>query len=388
MDFADSPREAEFRRELRAWIDAQRPFPPVPADDDERVEYLSDWQRRLYDAGWVAVSFPEHDGGRGLPAVYEAIVLDELGAAGAPPVWHYGYVTRVIQMYGSVQQRRRFLAPAFRGEERWCQGFSEPGAGSDLSAISTRARLEGDHYVVSGQKVWTSEAHWAKWCLLLARSEADRRRHDSLSCFIVPVDSPGLTVRPFRQITGSLEFAELFFDEVRIPVSMRIGDAGSGWRIAMSTVAFERGPADVGFIADFRRVLTHLEREVGEGRLRATPELLSRLVWAGIEVEALRLHVLSTLSRRARGVGAEDEMSIDKVLMTRADQTLAHVAIDLTGAGALTGQHPAILHQYMWSRAASVYGGSTQIQRDIIATRLLGLPRSNPRPPEAVQVAD
>jgi alkylation response protein AidB-like acyl-CoA dehydrogenase len=387
VDFADSPEEAEFRRRLRAWIESQRPFPALPEDDDERVEYLADWQRRLFDAGWVAVSFPEEDGGHGLPAVYEAIVLDELGAAGAPPVWHYGYVTRVIQMYGSAEQRRRYLAPAFRGEERWCQGFSEPGAGSDLSAISTKAVLNGDHYVVSGQKVWTSEAHWAEWCLLLARSEEDKRRHDSLSCFIVPVDTPGLTVRPFRQITGSLEFAELFFDEVRVPVEMRIGEAGAGWRIAMSTVAFERGPADVGFIADFRRVLTHLEAELRAGRLREDPDLLARLVWAGIDVEVLRLHVLSTLSRRAKGLGAEDEMSIDKILMTRADQGLAHVAADLTGAGVLMGQHSSILHQYMWSRAASVYGGSAQIQRDIIATRLLGLPRSAVRPPDVAPTA-
>ncbi len=255
MDFADSPDELAFRLRLRAWIEEQKPFPPLPEGDEERVAYLADWQRRLFDAGWVAVSFPEQDGGRGLSAVYEAIVLDELGAAGAPPVWHYGYVTRVIQMYGTPEQRRTFLAPAFRGEERWCQGFSEPGAGSDLSAISTRAVRDGDDYVINGQKVWTSEAHWAQWCLLLARSEADRKRHDSLSCFIVPVHTPGLTVRPFRQITGSLEFAELFFDDVRVPAHMRVGDPGAGWRIAMSTVAFERGPADVGFIADFRRVL-------------------------------------------------------------------------------------------------------------------------------------
>jgi alkylation response protein AidB-like acyl-CoA dehydrogenase len=380
VDFADSPREAAFRQKLRDWIDSQRPFPPLPEDDGDRVEYLAKWQHRLYDAGWVAVSFPEEDGGQGLPAVYEAIVLDELGAAGAPPVWHYGYVTRVIHMYGTPEQRQRFLAAAFRGEERWCQGFSEPGAGSDLSAISTRAEPKGDHYVVTGQKVWTSEAHWAKWCLLLARSESDKRAHDSMSCFIVPVDSPGLTVRPFRQITGSLEFAELFFDEVRIPVEMRVGAAGAGWRIAMSTVAFERGPADVGFIADFRRVLAYLHHQLWAGRLRDDGDLLSRLIWAGVEVEVLRLHVLGTLSRRARGLGAEHEMSIDKLLMTRADQGLAHVAADLVGAGLLMGENPSVLHQYMWSRAASVYGGSEQIQRDIIATRLLGLPRSTHRP--------
>jgi alkylation response protein AidB-like acyl-CoA dehydrogenase len=380
VDFADSPEEAAFRKRLRHWIDSQRPFAPLPVEDQDRVVYLTEWQRRLFDAGWVAVSFPKEDGGHGLEPVYEAIVLDELGAAGAPPVWHYGYVTRVIQLYGTVEQRRRYMPPAFSGEERWCQGFSEPDAGSDLSAISTRALRRGDEYIISGQKVWTSEAHWARWCLLLAKSEDDVPRHESLSCFIVPLDCPGLTVRPFRQITGSLEFAEIFFDDVRVPVSMRIGAAGAGWPIAMSTVAFERGPADVGFIADFRRILGQLVDDVRSGRLRAEADLLTRLAWAQVEVEVLRLHVLSTLSRRSKGQGSEVEMSIDKLLMTRADQELAHIAADLKGSSVLLGNHPDTLFQYLWSRAASVYGGTTQIQRDIIATRLLGLPR-RPGPP-------
>jgi alkylation response protein AidB-like acyl-CoA dehydrogenase len=375
VDFADSPAEAAFRDELRAWIATQLPFPSVPQQDEARVAYLTAWQRRLYEAGWVAVTFPEEYGGRGLDPIYEAIVLDELGSAGAPPVWHYGYVARVLLMYGTEEQKRRYVPAALRGDERWCQGFSEPDAGSDLGSLTTRAGREGDDYVITGQKVWTSEAHWAHWCLLLARSEPDQPHHRAMSVFVVPIDSPGLTVRPFRQITGSLEFAEVFLDGVRVPAAQRIGEAGAGWPIAMSTVALERGPADVGFIADFRRTLRRLAELGAAGGLREEGSLGVALAAAYVDVEVLRLQVLRALSRRAKGEGSEVDASIEKLLMTRAEQGLAHAALDLTGSGPLLGDDPSTLHQYLWSRAASVYGGTSQIQRTIVATRLLGLPR-------------
>jgi alkylation response protein AidB-like acyl-CoA dehydrogenase len=382
MDFRDSPEEAAFRAELRAWIGQQQPFAAVPHDDDVRVAFLSDWQGRLFDAGWAAVSFPAEFGGRGLPAAFEAIVLDELAAAGAPPVWHYGYVARIVLDHGTPEQRERFIRPALRGDQRWCQGFSEPDAGSDLAALTTRAVRDGDDYIVTGQKVWTSEAHWADWCLLLARSEEEgerqhqRPRSQSMSCFLVPLPSPGLTVRPFRQITGSLEFAELFFDGVRVPASFRLGDAGGGWSIAMSTVALERGPADVGFIADFQRTVGALADAARSGVLPPGRDALRRVARAYVDVEVLRLHVLRSLSRRAQGEPSETQASIDKLLMTRTEQELARTRLDLAGADALLGGAPAPLHDYLWSRAASVYGGSSQIQRNIVATRILGLPRS------------
>ncbi|HVX20704.1 MAG TPA: acyl-CoA dehydrogenase family protein [Acidimicrobiales bacterium] len=375
MDFGDTPEEAAFRAELRRWIAGQMPFPALPDGDDDRMARLTDWQRTLYDAGWAAVSFPEDYGGRGLGPVYEAIVLDELGSAGLPSAWHYGYIARVILMYGTEEQRRRFLAPAFRGDERWCQGFSEPDAGSDLASLTTRAALVGDHYVVNGQKVWTSEAHWADWCLLLARSEPGAPDHRAMSCLLVPMDAPGLTVRPFRQITGSLEFAEVFFDDVRIPAANRVGGAGDGWRIAMSTVSFERGPADVGFLADLRRSLRSLTDAARDGAVRTDGDLAARLARSYVDVEVLRAHILRTLSRRAKGQGSEVEVSVDKLLMVRTEQELTHTAMDVLGAGPLLGDRPDELHQYLWSRAASVYGGSQEIQRTIVATRLLGLPR-------------
>jgi alkylation response protein AidB-like acyl-CoA dehydrogenase len=385
VDFTDTPEEHAFRAELRRWIDSQRPIPPIPEDDEGRIAYLSALQSRMHAAGLSALSFPVEYGGRGFPPEYEAILLDEMGSVGLPSAWHYGYVARVILLYGNEEQKRRFLPPAFSGEERWCQGFSEPGAGSDLGALTTRAHLDGESYVVNGQKVWTTEAKWADWCLLLVRTDPEAPTHQAMSCFIVPIDAPGLTVRPFRQITGAMEFAELFFDDVRVPVSARVGEAGEGWRIAMSTVSFERGPGDVGYIADLRRTigrLTDVVRAAGRGGgLEGGPapggsrEMALRLAQSMVDVEVLRVHVLRSLSRRTAGLATEVDASVDKLLMVRTEQALGHAELDLHGAGVLTGEEPEALHDYLWSRAASVYGGSEQIQRTIVATRLLGLPR-------------
>jgi alkylation response protein AidB-like acyl-CoA dehydrogenase len=385
VDFRDTPEEHAFRAELRQWIEGERPIPPLPEDDEGRIAYLSALQSRMHAAGLSALSFPVEYGGRGFSPEYEAILLDEMGSVGLPSAWHYGYVARVILLYGNEEQKRRYLPAAFSGEERWCQGFSEPGAGSDLGALTTRAHLDGASYVVNGQKVWTTEAKWADWCLLLVRTDPEAPTHRAMSCFIVPIDAPGLTVRPFRQITGAMEFAELFFDDVRLPVSALVGEEGEGWRIAMSTVSFERGPGDVGFIADLRRAIGRLTDVVrtarpdgatGEGRAEvANREQALRLARSMVDVEVLRVHVLRSLSRRSAGLATEVDASVDKLLMVRTEQALGHAVLDLHGAGALTGEEPEALHDYLWSRAASVYGGSEQIQRTIVATRLLGLPR-------------
>jgi alkylation response protein AidB-like acyl-CoA dehydrogenase len=355
----------------------------MPHDDEGRLAYLSELQASMHEAGLSALTFPAEYGGRGLPAEYEAILLDEMGKAGLPSAWHYGYIARVILMYGNEEQKRRFLPTAFSGEERWCQGFSEPDAGSDLGSLTTRAERRGDTYVATGQKVWTSEAKWADWCLLLARTEPGEPNHRAMSCFIVPIDAPGLTVRPFRQITGAMEFAEVFFDSVEIPSSALVGRAGEGWQIAMSTVAFERGPGDVGYIADLGRsiaTMTDLVRSKlstrgpNDWRAAESPEAIG-LARSMVEVEVLRVHVLRSLSRRTRGISSETDASVDKLLMVRTEQALGHRLVDLEGPELMVGSSPSDLHDYLWSRAASVYGGSEQIQKTIVATRLLGLPR-------------
>jgi alkylation response protein AidB-like acyl-CoA dehydrogenase len=384
MDYRDSPDEHAFRSELRSWIDDQRPILPVPDDDEGRIGYLTNLQGRMHRAGLTALSFPVEYGGRGLPIEYEAILIDEMGSAGLPCAWHYGYIARVILLYGNEEQRRRFLPGAFEGTERWCQGFSEPGAGSDLGALATRGELAGDHYVVNGQKVWTSEAKWADWCFLLARTETDCPNSKSMSCFVVPIDTPGLEVRPFRQITGAMEFSEVFFENVEIPVSARVGAAGQGWQIAMSTVSFERGPGDVGDFADLRAALGRTTELVRAAALTPPADPVGRrpvgnaaltLTQSTVDLEVLRVHILRSLSRRSKGLSTEADASVDKLLMVRTEQALGHTVLDLYGAGVLMGDEPEALFRYLWSRAASVYGGSEQIQRTLVATRLLGLPR-------------
>jgi alkylation response protein AidB-like acyl-CoA dehydrogenase len=253
--------------------------------------------------------------------------------------------------------------------------------------------LRGDHYVVNGQKVWTSEAKWADWCLLLVRTEEDVPNHRSMSCFVVPVDSPGLAVRPFRQITGAMEFSELFLDDLEIPAANLVGAAGQGWQIAMSTVSFERGPGDVGDLADLRASLGRLaemvgalgpgpgggggsgDRVVDDRREAARRSAVLDVARMRVELEVLRVHIATSLSRRSKGLATEAEASVDKLLMVRTQQALGHAVLDVLGAGPLLGDEPEALYQYLWSRAASVYGGSEQIQRTLVATRLLGLPR-------------
>jgi alkylation response protein AidB-like acyl-CoA dehydrogenase len=370
------PDEVAFRQEVRAWLAERRPIPPLPLEDAERHRHLDQWQRDLFDAGLCGLSFPVEYGGRGLSAVFDAILLEELGAAGAPSAFHYGYVARVLLEYGTDAQRQRFIRPALRGDEHWCQGFSEPDAGSDLASVRTRAVRDGNAFVVTGQKVWTSRAHWADWCLLLVRTGAPGSRHRGLSCLIVPTSAPGLAIRPFKQMTGGLEFAELFLDGVRVPSDHLVGGEGEGWRVAMSTVAYERGPSDVGKIADLRSRHFHLvEYMAGRGITSADPRAreLARLQ---VALDVLSAHVLRGLREREQGRGDLDATSIDKLLVSETDQALARLEMDVHGADALLGKAARTAFQYLDSRAASIYGGSTQIQLGIIATRVLGLPRA------------
>jgi alkylation response protein AidB-like acyl-CoA dehydrogenase len=367
--------EEEFRREIRHWLAPRLPMPPVPVADEERHAFLRTWQRELFDAGFVGVSFPIEYGGRGLTPVFDAILLEELGLVGAPAAFNYGYVARILLDYGTSAQRTRYIIPALRGDEEWCQGFSEPDAGSDLAAVRTRAVRQGDRFVVTGQKVWTSRAHLADWCLLLVRTGASGGRHRGLSCIILPIESPGLTVRPLRQMTGGLEFAELFLDEVDVPVSNVVGQIDDGWRVAMSTVAYERGPSDIGKIADLRRRLLATTQELAVRICPSDHPLALKLGQVFVAVEVLNAHVQRTLRNRERGIGNPSDTSVDKLLVSETDQLLARFEMDIFGVNAVNGRAPHAAFDYLDARAASIYGGSTQIQRHIIATSVLGLPK-------------
>lgn len=377
IDFGDLPDEATFRADLRRWL-AEQPAPEPGDGPDAEMEAQFAWHRRLADAGFVGLSFPTDYGGRGLSPLYDAILNDELGAAGAPPAPAINHITNAIRLFGTEEQKREHLPGMLSCRVRWCQGFSEPNAGSDLAAVATRGERGvdpsgEDFYTVSGQKIWTSEALWASWCLLLLRTEPDRPRHRGLSMLLVPMDTPGIEVRPIVTAYGSREFAEVFFADVRVPAANLLGEPGQGWSIAMSLLGFERGPSDMGWTARLGRQITRVEAAIRSGEIDADLSQRRALAAAWAELEALRVHVQRSTSHRLDGSAPGPEGSIDKLLMTSVDQHVSHVLADLLGSRSVVdaGDH---FTTYVWSRSQSIFGGTQQIQRDIVAQHVLGLP--------------
>ncbi|MBI4514624.1 MAG: acyl-CoA dehydrogenase family protein [Deltaproteobacteria bacterium] len=380
MDFRDSPEERDFRSQFRGWLTEHAPGEPIPVEPEARAAFLLAWHRRLYAAGYVGLSFPVESGGRGLPPTYEAIFNDELGAAGAPPGPAFGHIANAIRLHGSEEQRRRHLPGLLSSQVRWCQGFSEPGAGSDLANLSTRAQaveMNGavTGYRITGQKIWTSEAVGADWCLLLARSEPGSCRHHGISVLLVPMRTPGIDCRAIVTASGTREFAEVFFDGAEVDAANLLGRPGQGWAIAMSLLGYERGPADIGWVSRFARTLRLLEDQARAGSLRTEPALRAALAKAYVDLRALQVQVQRTLSSRMDGSTPGPEGSIDKLLMTRTDQSLHRAMMDLRGAEPLL-EDGLDLDLYFWSRAQSIFGGTSQIQRDIVAQRVLKLPRA------------
>jgi alkylation response protein AidB-like acyl-CoA dehydrogenase len=375
VDYNDDSDEAAFRAQLRAWLVVHAPSDVSASTDDKRRQNMADWHRKLYSGGWMGLSWPTEIGGRGLPLPYEAILNEEVGRVGAPSVPGVGFLGRAILDYGTDEQRRRHLPSLLNGETRWCQGFSEPDAGSDLANMSTQARRVDDHYVVNGQKIWTSGARWADRCLLLARTDPDETRHRGISCLVVNMHAKGVEVRPIVQISGDRDFAEVYFHDVLVPFEERIGEENRGWQLAMRTLAYERGLADTGVISRFLRVLHHLDQAKRDGRLRVDHELETRLARATMAVEVLRVHSLRSLSIRLHHGADGPEGSVDKLFLARTEQELHRLALDAVGASALMGEGDW-LFDYLFSRAATIYGGSSQIQRNILAERALGMPVS------------
>ena len=382
MDFNDSQEEAEFRSELRSWLALNAVVDREATTDDERRNQMNEWHRLLYSGGWMGLSWPIEFGGRGLPLPYEAILNDEVGRIGAPAIPGVGFLGRAILDFGTEEQRRRFIPSLLSGETRWCQGFSEPDAGSDLANMRTRAIRVDDHYQVDGQKIWTSGARWADKCLLLARTDPQQRRHHGISCLVVDMRAEGVDVRPIVQISGDRDFAEVYFDGVMVPASDRIGEENRGWQLAMRTLSYERGLADTGVISRFLRVLHHLDKAQANGDLRTDMEFDTRLARIRATVEVLRAHSLRSLSRRMNE-GADSPLgSVDKLFLSQTEQSLHRLALDAIGAPALYGDggEGDWLFDYLFSRAATIYGGSSQIQKNILAERALGLPVTSARP--------
>ncbi|WP_411079877.1 acyl-CoA dehydrogenase [Streptomyces sp. cmx-18-6] len=383
MDLADTEAEREFRARLREWLAAVLPaVPPKPSPDDwpARRAYDTAWQRRLYDAGYAGLHWPVDAGGRGATPTQHLIFLEETEKAGAPYVGanfvgllHAG---PTIAAEGTPGQRARWLPPVLRGEEIWCQGFSEPEAGSDLAALRTRAVRDGDDYVVSGQKIWTSHAEVANWCELLVRTDPDAPKHRGISWLALPMDAPGVTVRPLRTLAGSTEFAEMFLDEVRVPAGNRVGAENDGWRVTMVTLSFERGTAFVGEVVACRRTLDALAAEARRNGRWDDAVLRRRLGRLNAEFRALwRLTQWNVgESQRTGGVPGVGG-SVFKLRYSGARQELYEAAAEVLGAeGAFDVDREWVLDR-LSSLSYTISAGTSQIQRNIVAERILGLPK-------------
>ena len=363
MDFRDSPDEAAFRERLRTWLSLRAQ--DFPSSGDEYWARQAQWHQALYEGGFFGLSWPREYGGQELPPVYDVIVDEELARAGAPPRTSVGYLIYGIGRHASEELRKRFLPGIINGTERWCQGFSEPGAGSDLASLSTTARREGDSYVVHGHKIWTSYSDVADWCLLLARTDPDAKRHRGLSAFVIAMKQPGVQQRPLRMMNGvTNEFGQVFFDGATVPANGMVGAPGDGWAVAMTVVGHEREPSTLGYAARYGKLVRDLLARNSDSGNPVTEEL----AWAAVQSEMLTQHVRWRLSEQLDGVSHGPEGSLDKLLMTWVEQSVGHAALAVAGT-----RDPDLFTAYLYSREQSVMGGTSQIQKNIIASRILGL---------------
>jgi alkylation response protein AidB-like acyl-CoA dehydrogenase len=388
VDLAFSDAEESFRADLRAWLRDHLPAGwkghAEFATLAEEVTFLRDWQRRLHDGRWVGIHWPRAYGGRGASVVEHYILQEELALARAPEIINrigVNLVGPTLIAHGSEAQKRRFLPAILPAEEIWCQLFSEPGAGSDLTALRTRAERRGDGWVVTGQKVWTSYAQFARWGILLARTDPAAPKAKGISYFVCDMRAPGVTVRPLRQMTGSEEFNEVFLEDVFVPRDHLVGAENAGWAIANTTLAHERGTAPRQLVIH-RMLLEDLLRLAREGG-DAAPVLRQRLAAHWIDVTITRLNNWRTLTRLARGAPLGPEASVVKLFWSEMSQRMHDTLMDLLGPRGLCwqpGPHAVaggrFARSYLYYRAASLFAGTSEIQRNILAERVLGLPRS------------
>jgi alkylation response protein AidB-like acyl-CoA dehydrogenase len=378
----------EFRAEVRQWLadNLVGEFASLkglggPGREHEAFDERRAWNQHLAAAGLTCLGWPEEHGGRGLTVAHRVAFYEEYALADAPDkVNHFGeeLVGPTLIAYGTPEQQQRFLPSILDVTELWSQGYSEPGAGSDLANVATTAELDGDHWVINGQKVWTSLAHWAQWCFVVVRSEKGSKRHAGLSYLLVPLEQPGVEIRPIIQLTGDSEFNEVFFDDARTDASLVVGEPGDGWRVAMGTLTFERGVSTLGQQIRYARELSGIVELAKKTGAIDDPVIRERLTRSWVGLKTMRSYALATMDVEGSGQSAAGKDSVSKLLWANWHRELGEIAMDVQGKPGLLlegGEFDEWQRLYLFSRSDTIYGGSNEIQRNIIAERVLGLPR-------------
>ncbi len=378
MDLTFNDSELAFRDELRSWL-AENDAGVPPETEDEHYAWRREFQRRLAAGGWASVHWPREYGGRGATLTQSAIFFEELGRAGAPlPANVLGLLLAgpTIMIWGTQEQKDRHLAPIVTGDEIWCQGFSEPDAGSDLAAVKTRAVRHGDEWLVTGQKVWTSGAQFSKWCMLVARTDQQAAKHKGLTYFLMDMEQEGVQVRPLRQITGEAEFNELFIEEARIPDANVLGGEGNGWKVALTTLMNERAGLAFFLQVRMRQLLDEVLAHASGHGLLEDPVVADRLGELHLKAEVLRLTAYRGLTAIEKYGQPGPEGSLTKWMWSETNQQLTQLAADLFGPedGLRAGSRWS--YELLRARGNSIEGGTTEVLKNIVAERVLGLPKS------------
>jgi alkylation response protein AidB-like acyl-CoA dehydrogenase len=380
MDFDFTPEDEAFRAEVREFIKKFQPKKNTP-------EELARWHKEARARRWVGFSWPKEVGGGGGTISQQVVLKEEMAKAKAPPLgtcfMGLAWVGPSIIEYGTPEQKQKFIPDILDGKYQWCTGYSEPGSGSDLAALATRAVREGDDYVINGQKIWTSIAMWSKWIILLVRTEAGESKHEGITCVLVPMDTPGITVRPIKNMAGGAMFAEVFFDNVRVPVANRLGDEGQGWKVTVSALAHER--SSIAEVAGLQRSLDEIralaKKHKKNGRAASDdPNVRRRIARADARIEAMRLNGLRFLTKQLRGENVGAETSVNKLHRAGLEVELGELALEIEG-GAGVLDKDAAPDKGKWQRMSLSWpevvigGGTPNIQKNIIAERILGLPK-------------
>ena len=383
MELNYTPEQQAFRAEVRAWMEANVPKEPlVTLEREEGYHQHVEWEHKLASGNWGMVTWPEAYGGRGLDLIQWLIFEEEYYRAGAPLRANQNGIFLLgptIMEFGTDEQKARFLTPMAKGEVMWAQAWSEPNAGSDMAAITSKAVRDGDHYVLTGQKTWSSRASFADWGCGLFRTDAESKRHKGLSFILFDLNAPGVTRRPIRQLHGDPGFAELFFDEVRVPVENRIAGEGEGWNVAMATAGFERGLM-LRSPARFQAAAERLVKLFREHEDKASPAAREQVMQAWMDAQAYAYNTYAVASKIMAGGHIGAEASLNKIFWSELDRAAHRTAMQLLGAAAEMRHFPCgslntWLEGYIFSLSGPIYAGSNEIQRNIIAERLLGLPR-------------